>query len=189
MFGQPNVDAATPDPVSPAAQGPLNYAAAALAIAKLDTEAIVRVSRDPMALVIGAVVSLIVSAVSIVARSIFSGATLPIAAVVVGPIIGLVVSAVTTGAVHVLAKVMFQANGTLVGLLRVLWLGSFVSLVAVIPIPILGALVAGIWSLLITMVTFQEVDAIERLQALGLSIVVSLGFGALLGALTRMLVP
>jgi len=175
------------DGVSPSAQGPLNYATAALAIAKLDTEAIVRVSRDPVALVYGAIVAVVAGALSIVLRSLFSGVAPPIAAVAVGPILGLVVSVVTTGIVHLLAKVMFQANGTLVGLLRVLWLGSFVSLFGVIPI--LGSIVSGIWSLLVTMVTFQEVDGIERLQALGLSIVVSFGFFALLSALTRSFVP
>ena len=158
---------------------PLNPIAAAIGILKLDTEVMVRVSRDPMALVYGAIAFAMTTVISIVLGGVLSGAAPPqVLMIAIAPIVGLIASAATTGIVHVLAKVMFGATGTYVGLLRVLWLGSIVSLLAVIPIA--GAIVSSIWSLLITMVTFQEVDEIERLQALGLSIAVGLGFYALL---------
>jgi hypothetical protein len=101
--------------------------------------------------------------------------------IVIAPIIGVTAPAATAGIVHVLAKVLFGATGTYAGLLRVLWLGSIVSVLAVIPLA--GTIVSSIWSLLITMVTFQEIDGIERLQALGLSIAVGFGFYALLQVL------
>lgn len=179
-----SAEAGLPDGASQPAQGPLNYANAAIGVVKLDTEMIVRVSRDPMALTFGAIVFVITSVLSIVLRSVLGGINPGPVALAIGPVIGLIASVITTGTVHILAKVMFQANGTLVGLLRVLWLGSFVSLLGVIPIA--GAIAGGIWSLLIMMVTFQEVDGIERLQALGLSIVVSLFLsGFILATLLR----
>jgi hypothetical protein len=64
----------------------------------------------------------------------------------------------------------------------VLWLGAIVQWLAVIPI--VGLLVSAIWSLLITLVTFEEVDGVERLQALILEFVLALmmaWFGALFG--------
>src|SRR5262249_25473202 len=149
-----NVEAGLPDGESQPAPGPLNYATAAIGVVKLDTEMIVRVSRDPMALTFGAIVFVITSILSIVLRSLLAGINPGPVALAIGAVIGLIASAITTGLVHVLAKVLFQANGTLVALLRVLWLGSFVSLLGVIPIAC--AIAGGIWSLLIMMVTFQE---------------------------------
>ena len=173
----------TPGGDTPAAERPLNYMSAAIAIARLDVEVMGRVSRDRMAIVYGAAMFVVVTALSLLLRFVIAGVAPNIAAIAFGAVFGLVVSVVTTGIIHVLAKVMFQATGTLAGLLRVLWLGSIVSLAGVIPI--IGGIVSAIWSVLLTMVTFQEVDGIERLQALALSIGVGLGFYLLLGALTQ----
>jgi hypothetical protein len=52
-------------------------------------------------------------------------------------------------------------------------MASLVGWLAVIPV--LGPLVAAVWSLLIMLVTFEELDGVERLQAL----VLVLPFGVL----------
>jgi hypothetical protein len=52
-------------------------------------------------------------------------------------------------------------------------MASLVGWLAVIPV--LGPLVAAVWSLLIMLVTFEELDGVERLQAL----VLVLTFGVL----------
>jgi hypothetical protein len=185
------IDAAGPGLHDVPARGPMSYAASAIRIIKLDTEEMVRVSHDPMALLYGALVFVVTSILSVSVRALISGVfpsalTVAIAAFVAA-FIGLIASVVTTGLVHLIAKGLFGTTGTLVRLLRVLWLGSIVSLLGIVPI--VGGIVGGMWSLLITMVTFQEVDGIERLQALALSIGVSLGFFALGGLLSQYVRP
>ena len=87
--------------------------------------------------------------------------------------IQLLVSALSTGVIHGAARVMFGASGRFIALLRVLWLASIVGWLGIVPV--VGGLVAGVWSLLITLVTFEEIDGVERLQALLLVV----AFGAL----------
>jgi len=52
-----------------------------------------------------------------------------------------------------------------------------------IPIPYIGMIVAGLWSLAVRMVVFEKVDGIERLQAFALSF----GVGFIFMVLTLML--
>ena len=69
-----------------------------------------------------------------------------------------------------MGKLLLGATGSYVSLLRVLWLASVVTWLAVIPV--VGAIVAGIWFLLIMLVTFENIDGLERLQALVLVVAV-----------------
>ena len=162
------VEADQPASADPAAQGPIGYALAAIKIAQLDSETIVRISRDPVALGYGAVILAGTNVLAVLAVTVLLGLPWNVLSIIVAPVSALVSSALTTGLVHLAAKALFGATGNYVGLLRVLWLGSFVSLLVLVPF--VGPLAGGLWSLLITMVTFQEVDGIERLQALGLSL-------------------
>lgn len=179
MTDEPRPDA-TPEAVASAVihpTGPAWYVKQAIQIARLDTEAIGQVSRDPAALIYGAVVFVI----AVLVRSFFVPAASPVSPPVIAPVAAvgaLVSSAISTALIHGAAKLLFGATGTVLGVLRVLWLGSIVQWLALIPV--VGWIVGGVWSLLIMMVAFQEVDGIERLQALGLS----LALGAVSAALS-----
>ena len=153
----------------------------ALAIARFDHAAIRRTAEDPRALLYGAVcVSATTAATALAQRQTvsaqfddLSGVAQGIAfALTVGflVIVQLCVSALRIALVHGAAKVFFGATGRYVQLLRVVWLGSIVQILGVVPI--FGGLIAGVWSLIIALVTFEEVDGIERLQALVLVLVV-----------------
>jgi hypothetical protein len=182
MGEQGPIEAEQPVTADPSSEGPMGYARAAVKVAQMDTETIARLSRDPKAIIYGAITLAITNVVSVLVITAMSGRPTPgVLALGLAPVFGLLASAATTGLVHVGAKVLFSATGTYVGLLRVLWLGSVVSLLVLVPL--VGPLIGSIWSLLISMVTFQEVDGIERLQALGLS----LGLGAGLYALGALL--
>ena len=76
----------------------------------------------------------------------------------------LLFSAINIAIIHGAARLLFGATGRYGALLRVLWLGSIVQWLYVVPV--VGLYVAGGWYLLITLVAFEEVDGIERLQAL-----------------------
>jgi hypothetical protein len=74
------------------------------------------------------------------------------------------VSALAVAIIHGAAKLLFGASGGYLQLLRVLWVGSIVLWVGVIPY--VGALVGGVLYLLVMLVAISEVDGVERLQAL-----------------------
>jgi hypothetical protein len=86
-------------------------------------------------------------------------------------LVQLVLSALQVAVIHGLGKVLLGATGTFMSLLRVLWLGAVVTWLAIVPV--IGPIVGGIWYLLITLVTFETVDGLERLQALVLVVVVA----------------
>ena len=187
-----------PDTAAPAilvdagsSRGPAWYAAEAVRIARLDTTAMQRASRDRAAIAYGAVIATLV----MVVRGVIELGTVSVArdvppeagmfAVVLSGVIVLALavplqlgwSALTTAVMHGAAKVLFGATGSYTALLRVLWMGSIVQLFAVLPI--VGSIVAGLWMLLVTLVVFEEVDGIERLQAL----VLAVGFVALMSVI------
>ena len=169
------------DPAEPApiqVSGPVRAIRHAIGIARLDTTAMQSASRDRQALLYGAVVAGVAILPQVVAGT-FASATLasetltPDASAIltvsaVAVIMRLVTSAISTAIMHGAANLLFGATGSYVGLLRVLWLGSIVQVIAIVPV--IGGLVAGIWSLLITLIAFEEVDGIERLQALVLAV-------------------
>jgi hypothetical protein len=177
------------DDVSPAdssmRRSPLWYLREATRIARFDHDAITRTSQDPRALLYGACIM----AIAVVGQQL-SGAvpfglrqppppTLPVAVVAIVAIpVQLAVSAINIAVTHGAARLLFSATGHYRALLRVLWLGSVVQWLVVVPV--IGQYVAGVWLLLITIVTFEEIDGIERLQALML--VFALGFLMFVGA-------
>lgn len=156
--------------------GPLWYLREAVGIARFDHRAIERTSQDSWALLYGAgvlaVAFLIPPLVLAVATRL--GVTEPAATDVGGPPLiafalvtlplYLVFSAGSIAVIHGAGRLLFGASGHYVAVLRVLWLGSIVQWLSIIPF--LGALVGSVWYLLITLVAFEEVDRVERLQAL-----------------------
>ena len=179
------------DPAEPApiqVSGPVRALRHAVGIARLDTTAMQRASRDRQALLYGAVIAGAAIVPQVVAGMVAStlgpetltpSAALTFSAAAV--IMRLVSSAISTAIMHGAAKLLFGATGSYLGLLRVLWLGSIVQVIAVVPV--IGSIVAGIWSLLITLIAFEEVDGIERLQAL----VLAVGFTAIAYAMALVL--
>jgi hypothetical protein len=164
--------------------GPLWYLGEAIRIARFDSEAIARASQDRRALFYGAgflaagflagrVIGLLLSEPTPDAGPVPNWILSVLVTVVAVPV-GVLFSAVNVAVVHGAAKVLFDATGRYVALLRVLWLGSIVQWLNVIPL--VGALVGSVWFLLITLVTFEEVDGVERLQALALVV----GFAVLM---------
>jgi len=87
---------------------------------------------------------------------------------------------VQLGLIHLLAKWLFGATGTLIGVMRPLLLGWFVNLLALVPVA--GTLAAGVAWTAVLMLVFEEVDGIERLQAFLLSAAVNFVFMAGLAA-------
>ena len=155
--------------------GPGWYLQEAIRIARFDTAAIRRAARDPMTLLYGGVIAAIAVflrlAVTLIAPAAEAppglGSTSLLMAVVFVPA-QLAVNAFNTAVLHGAGKILFGATGTYLGLLRALWLGSLVQWLIIIPV--IGWLVSAVWSLLLMLITFEEVDGIERLQALALAV-------------------
>jgi len=158
--------------------GPAQYLREAIRIVRFDEDAIGRVAGDRKALKYGACVVAIAGVLSYVSELLGASAAAEpmgalghaVAIAVVVPL-QLLASAVHIGVIHVLGKLLLGATGSYVSLLRVLWLASVVTWLAVIPV--VGAIAAGIWFLLIMLVTFENVDGLERLQALALVVGIS----------------
>ena len=64
-----------------------------------------------------------------------------------------IASALHIGVIHGLTRLVLGVEGSYVSLLRVLWLASVVAWLGVVPV--VGAIVPGIWLLLIILVTFE----------------------------------
>jgi hypothetical protein len=75
---------------------------------------------------------------------------------------------------HLIAKHLFDGTGTLVPLMRALFLGSVVTWLGIVPI--IGAIAVGIGNTVVTMVVFEELDHIERMQAFLISAGVNIAF-------------
>lgn len=180
FFNTPDEQAAETVAVDDAARGPLRCLREAIRIARLDDHAIVRMSKDRTALLCGACVLAAGGLLGYISELLFSRRTAENGPdtfdVILGApfvvIVTLLASAINIAVIHGLAKLVFGATGSYVSLVRVLWLGSIVTWLAIIPA--IGGIVAGVWSLLILLVTFENVDGVERLQALMLVVV----FGA-----------
>ncbi len=165
----------TSDLTEPAGRGPLRYLREAGRTVRFDDRAMARMANDPLALRYGASITALfatlVSVVSLLAASRAADAEpLEWSDIIVGTIIAVIaqmlMSALNVALIHGMAKWLFGATGTYLGVLRVLWLGSIV--LWLFAVPVLGPLVGGVWFLLVFLVTFETVDGVERLQALGL---------------------
>ena len=164
------------------------YLRLAFNIVRWDDMAIRRASRDPNALVYGAALSAISAAViflvtalpGMLARegrtpgTVFWGLLLGL--VFVWAYMGLI-AVFQIGFCHAIAKIFLGASGTLVGVMRPLFLGWFVNVL--ILIPIVGVYAAGIAWTAVLMPVFEEIDRIERMQAFLISAGINAVFLAL----------
>lgn len=163
------VDAGDGPPRPAPGRGVFRYAREGLQIARWDVEAVERTSRDPRALIYGAcfmVLATILAGVPLLLETEPDAPGWPFFAVglLVGAAGQLAVSALAAAIVHGAARLLFGATGRYVNLLRVLWVGSVVLWIGVLPV--VGALVGGVLYLLVTLVAVSEVEGVERLQAL-----------------------
>ena len=93
-----------------------------------------------------------------------------------------IIAVIQIGLCHTIAKVFLGATGTLVGVMRPLFLGWFVNVLVLIPV--VGIYAAGIAWTAVLMLVFEEVDGIGRMQAF----LISAGINAVFLAL-NFLVP
>ena len=153
---------------------PLYYLRLAFNIMRWDDVSIRRASRDSNAVFYGAffwsvtaTIILLFTALPQMLRNMHVSGPALIIGLVVGLIFGLTVMGIITfvqlGLCHLIAKWFLGGTGTFVGIMRPLLLGWFVN--ALILIPVVGLVAAGIaWSAVL-MLVFEEVDGIGRVQA------------------------
>ncbi len=167
---------------APSGFSPLFYFREAIGIARFEDGAIMGASRDEVALAYGAIFWLVsqfvINGAAVLlpfAKPIEQGYTLNWGRLEMVILFGVIANTAWAlaqyGICHVCARWWFGARGTYVGILRAMWLGSFVLMTHVIPYA--GSLIASIWMLAILMRVFEEVDGIERMKAFALSF----GFG------------
>lgn len=163
------VDAGGSRPEPASRRTVIGYVREGLQIARWDVEAVERVARDPRALVYGAcfiVLATLLAGVPLLLGTEPDAPRWPFAAI--GLLIAaagqLAISALATAVVHGAAKLLFGGTGRYVNILRVLWVGSVVLWLGVLPV--IGGLVGGVLYLLVTLVAVSEVEGVERLQAL-----------------------
>jgi hypothetical protein len=159
-----------------------------LAIARLDDAAVRVASRDKMATLYGASFW-VLGQLLILAGSLWAGGRAfarlnwfaKLLAVEFVILLDAALVLVQYGLCHLLARWWFGAHGTYKGVLRALLLGSIVTWLGIVPF--VGVIIAGLWSIAVMMIVFEDVDGISRLKAFGLSAVVGLFFAALTRAL------
>ena len=170
-------DRADDQPESSGTRGPARYLRETIRIIRLDTDAMGRMAQDRRALYYGAVILMGAHAIqwlSELPALIENEPMEPLflfALIVLAIPAELVISFVSIALLHGTARLLFGASGRTLALVRVLWLGSLVLWLTAIPF--VGTVVAALWFLLIMLVAFEEVDGIERLQALMIAVAFS----------------
>jgi len=162
--------------IAPIGFSPGFYLRQALAIIRLDDDAIVSASRDTNALYYGAFIWSIACLMGLsgtLYRAISQAIQidwLRLASIVLY-LIGLNAAIVVCqyGLTHFIALKWLGAKGRFIGIVRTMWMGSMVQWLVVIPV--IGTLVSGLWSICILMKVFEEVDRIDRLRAFALAFV------------------
>jgi len=183
-----------PEEMKPPPEGicPAYYLGMAFRVARLDSAAIRRVSRDPDALFYGAVFSgisatiifLVTALPKMLTREGATGGT-----IFWGLLLGMVfvclysglVALVQIGAAHFIARCFLGGTGTFFAVMRPALLGWFVNCLA--PIPIVGLPAAAIAWTVVLMMILEEVDGMGRLPAFLISAGVNGIFLALVYAL------
>lgn len=162
---------------------PIEYFRQACMIVFWDDPSIRRASQDPNALLYGLLFSLVPGGVAIllllaaarlngVDAANFQRIMLVLLALIP---LGIVYDVVRYGICHLIAKYMLGGKGKFLPLFRALLLGcSVVSWTALVPI--VGVYLAGIGSVIVIMVVFEELEHIERMQAFILSASVNIIF-------------
>jgi len=175
---------------APASLAPLHYFRQALAIAGLDDDAVTGASTDANAILYGTIIWIVGQVIVFIGTVMADGARVAdvnwisfLLTLWLVVLVDAVLVLVQYGLCHLLARWWFGARGTYLGVLRPVLLGSVVAWLAVVPF--VGSLVAGLWSIAVMMIVFEDVDGISRLKAFGLSAVIGLVFQVLMYSLLR----
>ena len=174
---------------------PVRYFRQAIAIARLNDDAIIAASLDPWSLAYGAVIWLIGQLLVLggALRNAFSHNPVRhnpaiygivfIVALILLLVADVIWELVKFGVCHLLARWLFDGRGTYIRLLRPLLLGSVV--LWLVALPYVGMIVGGLWFVAVMMMVFEDVEGIERLKAFGLALAV----GSVFYVLVRLLLP
>jgi hypothetical protein len=168
----------------PTGFAPVYYFQQALKIVSWDDAAIRRAARDGNSLLYGIIfwaLGMLISFGAGLAIAIAGGATLNPAVVVINMVVILMISLVYDAGryalCHLVAKYLFGGTGKLLTILRPISLGTILLWIAWIPV--VGLIAAGLGTIAIVMLTFEEIEGIERMQAFGISFVINIGFAYL----------
>ena len=163
------------DTAAPAGSGLVYYLREAFAIARWDDFAVQRAARDNMALLYGLLfwtVAFLLGLARGAVGAAVSGRSLHWGEIIGAALFILPAFAVFTlvyyGVCHLLARWLFGGTGSYLAVLRPMMLSSVVQWAAIIPIA--GGLLASLWGLGVFMYVLSEVERIERMQAVGISI-------------------
>ena len=171
----------------PAGFAPLFYLREAIAIARFEDGAILSASRDSVAIAYGLIFwvfsrfVIYTVALSPFLRAGLSGRPVFLVqfalALTIAAGLDTVLFFLQYGTSHLIARWFCGATGSAAGIYRAMLLGSIVT--CVMPVPVVGTLIAGIWMIAILMRVFEEVDGIERMQAFAISFLTGIAFIAL----------
>jgi len=82
------------------------------------------------------------------------------------------------GLAHALAKIIFDAKGSLTGLMRTYLLGQMYQWLVIVPF--FGGTLVGIGGIAVLILVVEEVDGIERMKTFGLAAVIGVNFWILI---------
>jgi len=156
------------------ALAPFYYLNEAAKILSWDDEAVRRASRDNNALLYGFLIVALAPALPfgpLVLRDMNLGYPVPWGLIASRYGILLLYTLgwifLQVGLSHVLAKVLFDAKGSYVAIMRAYLLGQMYRWLIVVPV--IGGMLTGIGGIAVLMLVFEEVDGIDRMKAFGLS--------------------
>jgi hypothetical protein len=160
---------------------PIHYFVEAIKILRWDDEAVRRASRDNNSLLYGFLILAIAPALPLglmTLQNLGLGYPVPWNLVLRGYAVALLFALVwiflQIGLAHLLAKVLSEAKGTYIAIMRAYLLGQLFQWLAVVPF--VGGLLSGVGGIAVLMLTFEEVDGIERMKAFGLATAIGVAF-------------
>lgn len=173
------------EPVPPAGFAPGYYFLQAWKIVFWDDAAIRRVARDANSLgygiafyAMGYVINYMVLMLLNLNRGVRIAPVAAAAAFVSYAVLGAMLDLTKYSLCHFIAKQFFGGTGKFLAILRPLLLGSVIVWLA--PIPVVGLFISSIGMIAILMLVFEEIEAIERMQAFMISAALNIGFLVLL---------
>jgi hypothetical protein len=157
---------------------PLYYLGQAIAIARFDDTAILRNSRDNNAFLYGVPLWFVATTPMVWSMAKQHGISSPASLVflIIALPLAFVLQLAVWGLCHLVARFVLRGRGGLAGIVRVMLLGSIVSVLWIIPL--LGTFLVGFGSLAIMMLAFESIHGIRPMHAFA----ISFGAGLLIGA-------
>jgi len=160
---------------------PVYYFGEAFKIMMWDDAAVRRASRDNNSLVYGFLLvaaSCLIPFLLLAQRSVTLGYPVPWSLMPARYARLLIVSllwiVLQIGLSHYLAKLLLDANGSYLGIMRAYMLGQMFRVLVLIPV--VGGMLVGIGGIAVLMMVFEEVDGVERMKAFMLAAAIGIVF-------------